>query len=79
MVFSLDELDDTNNLENRLPSNTLFMHHVATHEDSMHFKSYTPQYKKLKKGDLVSLILRMKQMKNNIMANGPVITVVLHI
>ena len=79
MVFSLDELDDTNNLENGLPSNTSFMHDVATHEDSTHFKPYTPQYKKLKKGDLVSLVLRMKHMKNNIMANGLVTTVVLHI
>ena len=59
VVFSLDELDNTNNLENGSPSYTLFMYHVTAHEDSMHFKPYIPQYKKIKKGQLVSLALRM--------------------
>ena len=74
MVFSLDELDDTNNLENGLHSNTLFMYHVTAYEGSTHFESYTPQYKKLKKGELVFLILRMKHMKHNIMVNSLVTT-----
>ena len=29
VVFSLDEIDNTNNFSNGLPSNTLFMHHVT--------------------------------------------------
>ena len=79
MVFSLDKLDNTNNLENGLPSNTLFTYHVTAHEDSMHFEPYAPQYKKLKKGELIPLVLRMKHMKNSIMVDGPATTVVLHI
>ena len=79
MVFSLEELDDSNNLENLSPSNTLFTYHITAYEDSMHFEPYTPQYKKLKKGELVSLVLRMKYRKNDIMTDGPVTTIVLHI
>ena len=62
VVFSLDELDNTNNLENISPCYTLFMYHVTAHEDFTYFEPYTPHYKKLKKGELVSLVLRMKQM-----------------
>ena len=47
VVFNLDELDKTNNLENRKPSNTLLGYHVTPYEDSTHFGPYTPQYKKL--------------------------------
>ena len=79
VVFGLDELDNTHNLKDGSPSYTLFTYHVTTHENSMHFEPYTPQYKKLKKDELVSLVLRMKHMKNDIMANGPVTTVLLHI
>ena len=79
VVFSLNELDNMKNLENKSPNYTLFTYHMTAHEDSMHFEPYTPQYKKLKKGKLVFLVLRMKHMKNNIMANGPATTVVLHI
>ena len=80
VVFSLDELDNTNNFENGSPSNNLFTYHVTTaYEDSMHFELYTPQYKKLKKGELVSLALRMKHIKSNIMTDDPATTVVLHI
>ena len=79
MVFSLDELDNTSNLENSSPSYTLFTYHVTVHEDSTHFELYTPQYKKLKKGELVSLALRMMHKKNNIITDGLATTVVLHI
>ena len=77
MGFSLDELDNTNNLENGSPSNTLFMYHMTAHEDFTHFEPYTPQYKKLKEGELVSLALRMMHKKNNIVTDGLVTTVVL--
>ena len=66
VVFSLDKLDNTNNFENGKPSNTLLSYHVTAHEGSTHFEPYTPQYKKLKKGELISLVLRIKHMKNNI-------------
>ena len=34
VVFSLDELDNTNNLKNGSPSYNLFTHHVTAYEDS---------------------------------------------
>ena len=55
-VFSLDEIDNANNFENGSPSNTLFTYHVTAYDNST-------QYKKLKKGDLVSLVLRMKHLE----------------
>ena len=79
VVLSLDELDNTNNLENGSPSYTLFMYHVTVHDDSMHFEPYIPQYRKLKKGELVSLALRMMHKKNNLITDGPATTVILHI
>ena len=79
MVFDLDELDNTNNLENRPPSNTLLTYHVTAYDDSTHFEPYIPQYKKLKNGEFVSLTSRIKHMKNNIVTDGPATTVVLNI
>ena len=63
MVFKLDKLDNTNNLENGSPSNILFTYHVTAYKDSAHFERYTPQYKKLKKGELISIVLRIKRME----------------
>ena len=79
MVISLDELDNTNNLEDEKPSNTLFMYHVTAYEDSAHFEPYAPQHKKLKNGELVSLLLKIMHRKKNIITDGPATTVVLHI
>ena len=80
MVLTLDELDNTNNLEDRKFSNTLFTYHMTAHEEFTQLKPYTPQYKKLKKGDLVSLALKVThKKKNNIITDGLVTTVVLHI
>ena len=42
VVFSLDELDNTNNRENRKPSNTLFTYHLTACEDSTYFEPYIP-------------------------------------
>ena len=55
----LEELDNSNNLENRKPSNTLFTYHMTACDDYKHFEPYTPQYKKLKNYELVSLALKM--------------------
>ena len=79
MVFNLDELDNTNNLENRKSSNTLLTYHVTSYDDFTHFEPYAPQYKKLKNGEFVSLTLKIKHMKNNVMTDGLTTTVVLHI
>ena len=42
MVFNLDELDNTNNLKNRKPSNTLIIYHVTSYDDFTHFEPCHP-------------------------------------
>ena len=39
MVFNLDELDNSNNLENRSPRNTSLTYHVSPYDDSTHYMS----------------------------------------
>ena len=79
MVFSLDKLDNSNNLEDGLPSNTLFMYYITSPEYSTHFEPVTPQYKKLKSGMINSLALKITDQAGSIITNGPGSTVVLHI
>ena len=43
------------------------------------FKPQTPQYKVLKNGEFTSLTLRITDQNNNIITDGPQVTVVLHI
>ena len=42
IVFDLDELDNSNNLSEGSPSNTLHAYHVTSYEDFMHFEPYVP-------------------------------------
>ena len=49
MVISLDELDNTINVEAGKPRNTLFTYHVSSPEYFTSFEPKTSQYKKLKK------------------------------
>ena len=79
MVISLNELDNSNNLEDGQPSNTLFTFYVTGPEYSTHFEPLTPQYKKLKSGMINSLSLKITDQAGNIITNGPGMTVVLHI
>ena len=79
MVLSLDELDNTNNLEDRRPSNTLLAYHVTTHGDFTNFDPCTPQYKRLKDGELNSLTLRVMHKRSSIITDEPATTVVLHV
>ena len=79
MIFKLDELDNTTNLEDGKPSNILFTYYMPGSEDFTHFEPATPQYKRLKNGEIVSLTLRITDQNNNIITNGPGTTVVLHI
>ena len=79
MIFKLDELDNTNNLEDGKPSNALFTYYMPGSEDFTHFKPATSQYKKLKCGNIVSLTLKITDQDNNMITNGPGTTVVLHI
>ena len=79
LTISLNELDNSDNLEDGLPSNTLFMYYATGPEYSTSFESVTPQYKKLKNGMINSLTLKITDQNNNIITNGLGTTVVLHI
>ena len=78
MIINLDELNNSHNLEDGHPSNTLFTYHVTDDKDFMHFEPQTPQYKALKNGEFTSLTLRITDQAGNIITDGPQVTVVLH-
>ena len=48
MVLSLDELDNTENLEDGRLSNILLRYHVTGSEEFMSYEPVSPQYKRLK-------------------------------
>ena len=79
MVISLNELDNSDNLENGRPSNTIFTYYVTGPEYSTHFEPCTPQHKKLKSDMINSLSLKITDQAGNIIDDGPGTTVVLHI
>ena len=76
MILNLDELDNSHNLEDGNPSNTLFTYHMTDDKDFMSFEPQTPQYRKLKNGEFTSLTLRITDQNNNIITDGPQVTVV---
>ena len=78
MIINMNELNNTNNLEDGGPSNTLFTYHVNDDKDFTQFEPNTPQYKKLKNGELTSLTLRIRDQNGNVITDGPQVTVVLH-
>ena len=77
--LNLDELNNSDNFKNRRPSNELLTYHVNAHEDFMRFEPQTSQYKKLKNREFTSLNLRITDQNNNVITDGPQVTVVLHI
>ena len=77
--ISLNKLDNSDNLEDGHPSNTLFTYFVTSLEYFMHFEPQSPQYKKLRNDTITSLTLRITNQNNNIITDGPQVTVVLHI
>ena len=79
MVISLEELDNSDNLEDGKPSNALFTYYVTGPEYSTCFEPCTPQYKKLKNGMITSLTLKITDQNDNIITNGPGTTVVFHV
>ena len=79
MSLKLDELDNSNNLEDGYPSDTLFTYYMPGSEDFVRFEPQTPRHKKLKYGEIVSLTLKITGQNNNIITNGPGTTVLLHI
>ena len=79
ITLNLDELNNSNNLEDGHPSNTLFTYHVTDDKDFTNFEPQTPQYRKLKNGKFTSLTLRITDQAGNVITDGPQVTVVLHI
>ena len=79
MILNLDELNNSDSLKDGHPSNTLFTYHMDAHKDFTCFEPHTPQYKKLKNGEFASLNLRITDQNNNIITDGPQVTVVLNI
>ena len=73
------KLDNSDNLEDGRPSNSLLTYHVTSNEDFTSFEPCTPQYKKLKNDTITSLSLKITDQNGNIITDGPRVTVVLHI
>ena len=79
ITLNLNELNNSDNLKDGRPSNSLLTYYETDDKDFMHFEPQTPQYRKLKKGEFTSLNLRITDQNKNIMTDGPQVTVVLHI
>ena len=79
MIFKFNEFDNTNNLKDGKPSNTLVTYYMPGSENFTSFEPATPRYKRLKNGEIASLTLRITDQNNNIITNGPGTTVLLHI
>ena len=79
MIINLDELNNSNNLKDGHPSNTLFMYHVTSDGDFTCFEPQIPQYRKLKNEEFTSLTLRIMDQAGNVITDGPQVTMVLHI
>ena len=47
MIINLDELNNSINLKDGRPSNSLLTYYVTSNEDFMYFEPQNPQYKKL--------------------------------
>ena len=79
ITLNLDELNNSDNLKDGRPSNELLTYHVTDDKDFTCFEPQTPQYRKLKNGEFTSLNLRITDQNNNVITDGPQVTVVLHI
>ena len=79
MIINLDELNNSVNLKDGRPSNELLTYHVTDDKDFTRFEPQNLQYKKLKNGEFTSLNLRITDQNNNVITDGPQVTVVLHI
>ena len=79
ITLNLDELNNSDNLKDGKPRNELLTYHVTSNEDFTRFEPQTPQYRKLKNGEFTSLNLRITDQNNNVITDGPQVTVVLHV
>ena len=79
ITLNLDKLNNSDNLKDGRPSNSLLTYYMTDDKDFTHFEPQNPQYKKVKNGEFTSLNLRITDQNNNIITDGPQVTVVLHI
>ena len=79
MTLNFDELNNIVNLKDGSPSNELLTYYVTDDKDFTRFEPQNPQYKKLKDGEFTSRNLRIRDQNNNVITDGPQVTVVLHI
>ena len=75
---SLNEFNNSDNLEDGKPSNTLVTYFVTSPEYFTLFEPQSPQYKKLKDDTITSLTLAITDQNNDIITDGPEVTVVRH-
>ena len=66
-------------LEDGRPSDALLTYYVSSSKDFTCFEPQTPQYKKLKNGEIVSMTLRITDQNNKVITNWPEAAAVLHI
>ena len=79
ITLNLDELNNSDNLKDGIPSNSLLTYYVTDDKDFTRFEPQNPQYKKLKNREFTSLNLRITDQNNNAITDGPQVTVVLHV
>ena len=79
ITLNFDKLNNSNNLEDEKPSNSLLTYHMTDDKDFTHFEHQTTQYRKLKNGEFTSLTLRITDQNGNVITDGPQVTIVLHI
>ena len=79
VAISLNKLNNSDNLEDGRPSNTLFTYYMTSPERYTRFEPRNPRYMKLKYGEIVSLTLKITDQNNKIITNGLATTVVLHV
>ena len=77
--LTLNELDNSDNLEDGKPSNTLFTYYVTSPEYFTLFEPQSPQYKKLKNDTITFLTLVITDQNNDIITDGLETTVVFNI
>ena len=77
--ITLNELNNSDNLEDGKPSNTLFTYYVTSPEYFTLFEPKFPQYKKLKNDTITSLTQTITGQNNDIITDGLETTVVLNI
>ena len=79
MILNLEELDNTDNLEDGRHSNVLYRYHVTDSLKFTQLATYAPQYRRLKNREFTSLTLRIMDQNGNVITDGPQVTVVLYI